>query len=154
MRKSSSVIWSLLLLSSIAGIIIHTVTSPNPIPRPPGYKPQSRPQPKVKRSVFDEWKDMRARRVPEGTKVHWRLKVFSVLSDHYVAILEGNWAYEVECPRPYAFGIGEPKKLSPKYRDPAAGDWVEIQGHFYGVTPDGYVRLDLIDDFTNLGPRY
>lgn len=153
MRKSSSVVWSLLLLSSIAGIIIYTVMSPHPIPRPPEYQYHPTSQPKVKNSVFAQWKDMRARRVPEGTKVRWRLKVYSVLTYTYVAILEGNWGYEVVCPRGFVTVEAEPNKRLTKTMDPAEGDWVVIQGRFVGVTAEGRVSL-APDDFTNLGPGY
>lgn len=153
MRKSSSVVWSLLLLSSIAGIIIYTVMSPHPIPRPPEYQYHPTSQPKVKNSVFAQWKDMRARRVPEGTKVRWRLKVWCVLSDHYIGNLEGNWDYGVRSPWGLLFGRGEQGDKVLNVTAPADGDWVEIQGRFAGVSSRGDVMV-VPDHFTNLGPGY
>lgn len=115
-------------------------------------KKQAAP-PKVENPVFTEWKSMRARRVPEGTKVRWRLRVWLVSTNYYVARLEGSRNYEVICPRGLLIGEGKPDERVFKTMSPAEGDWVEVQGRFDGVTSSGRVRLDP-DDFTNLGPRY
>lgn len=115
-------------------------------------KKQAAPQP-VENPVFAQWRDMRARRVPEGTKVRWRIKVWVVLSDYYLAKLEGKWDYNVKCPRGLLIGEGEAGEKVFKTMAPAQGDWVEIQGRFAGVTSRGDVRVEP-DDFTNLGPGY
>lgn len=130
-----------------------TPTTTTPKPRAQAKKSVFDARAQVKKSVFDEWKDMRARRVPEGTKVRWRLKVWVVHTNRYVAELEGYPDYKVECPRGLLIGEGEPDERVLKTMAPAAGDWVEIQGRFDGVTSSGRVRLDP-DDFTNLGPGY
>lgn len=118
---------------------------------PFGTTPKPRAQ--VKRSVFDEWKDMRARRVPVGTKVRWRLKVWSVSTYSCLANLEGNWDYEVQFPRELLIGEGEARERVLKWIVAADGDWVEIQARFVGVTSRGGVMVDPYD-FTNLGPGY
>jgi len=104
--------------------------------------PRSRVQ--TENPVFAEWRDMRARRTPEGTKLHWRIYVNIVSSDEFYGYLENNWDYPVFCR----------KSLAPESADTIAeGDWLEVVGRYAGVDSDGRVKLYL-EELTNLGPRY
>lgn len=110
-------------------------------PTPTSRTPKPRAQ--VKKSVFAEWKSMRARRVPVGTEVRWRLQVYFVYPDIFYAYLEGNHNYRV-------FGT---RMVAPREAFiVAVGDWVEVLGKYAGVGHDGKVQLALYE-LTNLGPR-
>lgn len=98
---------------------------------------------KAENPVFAEWKDMRARRVPVGTEVRWRLQVYFVYPDIFYAYLEGNHNYRV-------FGT---RMVAPREAFiVAVGDWVEVLGKYAGVGHDGKVQLALYE-LKNLGPR-
>lgn len=105
-------------------------------------KKQAAPQP-VENPVFAEWKDMRARRVREGTKLHWRLQVYGVFSDEFWGRLEGNWDYPVSCSLTMA-----PSSAFKVARD----DWVDVVGMFLKVDRRGHVKIAM-ETLNNLGPR-
>jgi len=108
----------------------------------------------AKLPVVAEWKNMRARRVPEGTKVRWRLYVWSPRTPHrneFAGWLEGNSSYDVVCT---TLGHNMSDDDFRQYLSIVDGDWVEVLGPFRGVTSfaaRGCVLIG-IDELTNLGP--
>lgn len=115
-----------------------------------------KPRAQVKRSVFDEWKDMRARQVPEGTKVRWRLYIWSPPTrsrNEFAGSLEGDSRYEVVCT---TLGHNMSDDDFRQYLTIVNGDWVEVLGPYIGVTSYGGAGCVLIgiDELTNLGPGY
>lgn len=116
-------------------------------------KKQAAPQP-VENPAFAQWRDMRARRVPEGTKVRWRLYVWSPPTHYrneFAGSLEGDHRYEVVCT---TGGHNMSDDDFRQYLSIVDGDWIEVLGPYKGVTSYGGAGCVLIgiDELTNLGP--
>lgn len=108
----------------------------------------------AKLPVVVEWKNMRARRVLEGTKVRWRLYVWDPPTrrrNEFAGWLEGNSSYDVVCT---TLGHNMSDDDFRQYLSIVNGDWVEVVGPYKGLTSyaaRGCVLIG-IDELTNLGP--
>jgi len=117
---------------------------------------KAREKAQAKKPVFAEWKNMRARQVPEGTKVRWRLYVWSPptrYSNEFAGSLEGDHRYEVVCTT-LRHNMSDDDFR--QYLSIVDGDWVEVLGPYKGVTSYAAAGCVLIgiDELTNLGPGY
>lgn len=141
MRESILSFSSPLLAILIASPLLSSCNQTTPHKQTQAKQAQPAPR-KVEKSVFDEWTDMRARRVPAGTKFHWLIYTSFVFSNEVWGLLEGKPDYPV-C---FDSQLG----LIP-LSTLAQGDWLDVTGKYLTVSSDGRVEI-WIDELRNLGP--